>query len=701
MNLADLVAVVLLLALTTYAVFGGADFGAGFWDLFAGSPAEGAERRMLINRAVGPVWEANHVWLIFCLVVAWTAFPPAFGSLMTTLSIPISLAVLGIVLRGSGFAFRHEAERLEQQRRLGAVFAIASVVTPFFFGAAIGGIISGRVPVGNAAGNVMTSWLNPTGVVVGLLAVAVAAYLAAVFLVTDAHRLADPDLEDYFRDRAIGAAVVAGIVAVIGVFVLHADAPFMFQGLAQRGWVLILLSAVCGVAALSLLRRRARRATRTLAALAVAAIVWGWGVAQYPYLLPESLTIDQAAGAQATLLWLVVVVVFAVVLVVPSLVLVYRLDQQSRLEGASLEIHMSQNGSLAEGTAVPHVVVLGGGFGGVAAAKALRHTPVRVTLIDRTNYHLFQPLLYQVATGILEPGTITTPIRTLFRDQPNVDVRMAEVVGVDKDRRMVQLAGDASPIPYDYLVLATGVTGSYFGHDEWAPFAPTMKTLADAEFLRRRIVGALEQADQEEDPAVRQELLTFVLVGAGPTGSELAGELAEHFRRLPKEYRHINPRDARIILVEAGPRALATFHESLSAGAMAKLRSLGVEVRTGQAVEHVDAEGVVIAGERVPTRTVLWTAGVAASPAGRWLGAETDRAGRAVVGPDLTIPGHPEIFVVGDTAHINRNGQPLPGVAQVAMQSGKYAGHVIRARVLHQPPPGPFSYFDKGNMATL
>ncbi|MBV9322408.1 MAG: cytochrome d ubiquinol oxidase subunit II [Chloroflexi bacterium] len=339
MTLADLVAVVLLLAVTAYAVLGGADFGAGFWDLLAGGSRAGAAPRELINRAVAPVWEVNHVWLIFCIVVLWTAFPPAFGSIMTTLSIPIGLALLGIVLRGSGFAFRHEAERLSGQRALGAVFAISSVLTPFFFGAAIGGLISGRVPIGNAAGNPISSWVNPTSLIVGLLAVAVSAYLAAVFLVTDAHRVSDDDMERYFRYRAIAAAVCAGAVAAAGVLVLRADAPFMFEGLAQRGWVLMLLSAVCGVAALRLLRRNARRATRLLAALAVASIVWGWGVAQYPYLLPESLTISAAAGAPATLGWLVVVVVGAVLLVVPSLILVFRLDQQSRLEANALEIH--------------------------------------------------------------------------------------------------------------------------------------------------------------------------------------------------------------------------------------------------------------------------------------------------------------------------------------------------------------------------
>src|SRR5262245_58877388 len=239
MSQADVVAVVLLSAASVYAVLGGADFGAGFWDLVADGAREGASPRMLINRAIGPVWEVNHVWLIFCLVILWTAFGPAFASIMTTLSIPLSLAALGIVLRGSGFAFRHEAERLPQQRLFGAIFAIASVLTPFFFGTAIGGIVSGRVPIGNAAGDLVTSWVNPTSSFIGLLASSVAAYLAAVFLVTDANRLSDPGLERYFRVRAIVAAICAGIIAAVGVVVLRFDAPFMFHGLAQRGWIVV------------------------------------------------------------------------------------------------------------------------------------------------------------------------------------------------------------------------------------------------------------------------------------------------------------------------------------------------------------------------------------------------------------------------------------------------------------------------------
>jgi NADH dehydrogenase FAD-containing subunit len=348
------------------------------------------------------------------------------------------------------------------------------------------------------------------------------------------------------------------------------------------------------------------------------------------------------------------------------------------------------------------VVIAGGGFAGVAAAKALHRSPVRVTLIDRTNYHLFQPLLFQVAGGLLEPGTIAPPIRSLFRKQPNVNVLMAEVTGVDKERKLVQLGDSGELIGYDYLILGTGVRGSYFGHDEWAPFAPIMKNLADAEMLRRRIVRALEQADRQPDPAIREQLLTFVLVGAGPTGCELAGSLAGNFQRtLRTEYRNIDPHHARIVLIEAGPRVLPSFAESLAEGATRELRELGVEVLTGHPVQLVDSEGVVVAGQRIRAATVLWTAGVAASPAGVWLGVETDRAGRVIVQPDLSVVGYPEIFVVGDTAHIENHGQLLPGVAQVALQSGKHAAHTIRARVTHQPSPGPFSYFDKGNMATI
>ena len=351
------------------------------------------------------------------------------------------------------------------------------------------------------------------------------------------------------------------------------------------------------------------------------------------------------------------------------------------------------------------VVIAGAGFGGLAAAKALRNTPASVVLIDRTNHHLFQPLLYQVATAVLTPSQIATPIRSIFRNQKNTTVVMGEVTGVDKDQKCV-FVSDADrqnvPIDYDYLILATGASHSYFGHNEFAEYAPGLKSLADAEAARNKILQAFELAEAEEDPARHQDLLTFVLVGAGPTGVEMAGALAILVRTaLKSDFRRIDPTSARIVLVDMAPKVLGPFSENLSKAAKQRLEKLGVEIRLGHGVDQIDAEGVVIAGERIPSKTVIWTAGVAPSPAGRWLNVETDRAGRVRIQKDLTVPGHSEIFVVGDTASLDENGKPLPGVAQVAMQQGRYAGKLIHSRIVGNPPAPPFSYFDKGSMAVV
>jgi NADH:quinone reductase (non-electrogenic) len=353
----------------------------------------------------------------------------------------------------------------------------------------------------------------------------------------------------------------------------------------------------------------------------------------------------------------------------------------------------------------PHVVIVGGGFGGLAAARALRDAPVRVTLIDRSNHHLFQPLLYQVATSVLTPSQIATPIRSILRHQKNTTVIMGEVTGVNKDQKCV-IVSDADrrdvPVSYDYLILATGASHSYFGHNEFAEYAPGLKTLADAEAARNKILQAFELAEAEEDPSRHRDLLTFVLVGAGPTGVEMAGALAILVRNtLKSDFRKIDPASARIVLVDMAPRVLGPFSEGLSKAAKQRLENLGVEVRLGHSVDLIDGEGVVIAGERIASKTVIWTAGVAPSPAGKWLNVETDRAGRVRIQKDLTVPGHPEIFVVGGTASLDQNGKPLPGVAQVAMQQGRYAGKLIHNRIIGNPPPGPFSYFDKGNMAVV
>ena len=355
--------------------------------------------------------------------------------------------------------------------------------------------------------------------------------------------------------------------------------------------------------------------------------------------------------------------------------------------------------------AKPTVIIVGSGFGGLAAAKALRRAPVQVTLIDRTNHHLFQPLLYQVATAALTPSQIAAPIRGILRNQENARVILGEVTGVDKERKCV-FATNADhsnvPLPYDYLILATGATHSYFGHNEFEQFAPGMKSLADAVSTRNKVLQAFELAEAEEDPSRHRDLLTFVLVGAGPTGVELAGALGVLVRTtLKKDFRRINPASARIVLVDMAPRVLGAFSESLSQAAKRRLDNLGVEVRLGHSVDQIDDDGVVVAGERITSKTVIWTAGVAPSPAGKWLQVETDRAGRVRVQSDLTVPGHPDIFVIGDTASFEEKGKPLPGVAQVAMQQGRHAAKVIHRRLTGGSAPGPFSYFDKGNMAVV
>src|SRR5256884_760612 len=327
---------------------------------------------------------------------------------------------------------------------------------------------------------------------------------------------------------------------------------------------------------------------------------------------------------------------------------------------------------------VPRIVLVGGGFGGLAAARALRNAPVRVLLMDRSNHSLSQPLLYQVATAMLAPGDIAAPIRHLLRRQRNVTKAMAEVTGVDAARRHVlvdYLGRPDTPFEYDYLILATGATHSYFGHNEFAPFAPGLKSLSDAESVRAKVLKAFEIAEIEEDPAKHRDLLTFVLVGGGPTGVEMAGALAELRRyTLKSDFRRIDPQQARIILAEASPRLLATFPEKLARKAQARLERVGVEVRTGQAVKAIDEAYVVIGDERIPCRTVIWTAGVTPSPAGTWLQAPTDRAGRVRVQPDCSVPGYPEVFVIGDTASLDQDGTPLPRVAPVGMPQGRFLG---------------------------
>jgi len=353
-----------------------------------------------------------------------------------------------------------------------------------------------------------------------------------------------------------------------------------------------------------------------------------------------------------------------------------------------------------ETPSLPHVVILGGGFAGLRCARALRRAPVQITLIDRRNHHLFQPLLYQVATASLSPADIAAPIRNVLRNQPNARVWMGDVRDIDVDRRTVILAD--GEVRYDYLLVATGATHSYFGRDEWAEVAPGLKTIEDAVVIRRRFLLAFEAAEREADPEARRRHLTFVIVGGGPTGAELAGAMAEIARTvIPKDFRAVDTSSARIILVEGVDRVLPSFEPELSAAARRQLERLGVEVRTGTLVTAVDARGVTLKdGERIEAENVVWAAGVAASPIGATLGAPLDRAGRVIVGSDLSIPGHPEVFVAGDLAWFEQEGRGVSGVAPAAMQMGTYVGKTIRADLAGKPRK-PFRYLNKGLLATI
>ena len=366
---------------------------------------------------------------------------------------------------------------------------------------------------------------------------------------------------------------------------------------------------------------------------------------------------------------------------------------------------------------VPHVVIVGGGFGGLSAARALRGAPVRVTLIDKRNYNLFRPMLYQVATGLLSADEVAGPLRSILSHQKNVDVLLDEVTGISPAQRIVHLK--QRDLTFDFLILATGIKYNYFGHDEWREFAPGLESLGDADVIRGKILLAFERAEataaasQAPQSEEVRRLLTFVLVGAGTVGVEMAGTLAEMSRMaLAHDFRHIDPRSARILLYEAAPRVLPTYPESLSHKAQRHLETLGVEVLTNARVTNVDSDGIVVAGQKIPAATVLWGAGVVASPVGRWLGADTDKSGKVMVESDLSVRDHPEVFVIGDTTHLiaparnllgikSRTPMLMPGVAQPAIQEGKYVADVIRRRVEGRAQPKPFWYWDKGDLAIV
>jgi len=352
----------------------------------------------------------------------------------------------------------------------------------------------------------------------------------------------------------------------------------------------------------------------------------------------------------------------------------------------------------------PHVVIVGGGFGGLTAAQSLRHTPVEVTIVDRSNHHLFQPLLYQVATAGLSPSEIASPIRSILRKQKNTRVLLGEVTGIDMHKRVVALRErEVGDLSYDFLILASGAQNNYFGNDIWARYTLGLKDLADAIEIRRRVLLAFEEAERTADANRRKQLLTFVVIGGGPTGVELAGALSELSRfALARDFKAINPRSTSITLIEMAPRILSSFPDALSAKAVRQLEELGVQVRTGARVTGIDAQGVHLGDELISAAIIVWAAGVRATVLSAGLGVPVDRAGRIIVEPDCSIPGHPEAFAIGDTAvYLHQGGKPLPGVSPVAMQQGRYVAHNIDRSVRGRPLKPKFHYFDKGNMATI
>jgi NADH:ubiquinone reductase (H+-translocating) len=693
-------ALILWFCITCYAVLGGADYGAGFWDITAGGARRGARARALIEHAMAPVWEANNVWLIFSLVVLWTAFPRGLAAITSAQYVPLALAAAGIVLRGCGFAFRDALRELAGRRLAGTVFGLSSLMTPFFLGASFGAIASGRVTPGGPA--TPLGWVGPTPIVVGLLAVFCAAFLAATFLMFDARRLLDDALERRFARSAIGSAFLTGALAIVGLFVARGDAPRLYHGLLHAGLPFVVLSGLCGIGVITLTGVGFMRGVRALAVGAVVTMLAAWGLAQWPYLLPASLTVTAAAAVHATLVWVLVMFVLAALIVIPSLALLFTLDQRSRLQkGAALagQAHDQRH----------RVVVVGGGFGGLFATRALGWSPVDVTLIDRQPHHLFQPMLYQVATGIVSEGEIAPPLRHILRYQENAAVLLAEVTGFDLQGRTVNaVRPDGAPIaiPFDSLIVAAGAGVSYFGHDELAAHAPGMKTLDDALRLRRQLLQSFEMAELTDDAQRRAAYLTIAIVGAGATGVEISGQIrALVTKTLGAGFRRIHPEHVRVLLIDAGQEPLHAFGDRLAHIAERELGQLGVELRMGVRVSAVDAESVTLDSpqgrERIEARTVIWAAGVQASPLARLLaeasGSSVDRAGRIAIQPDCTLPDHPNVFAIGDMTSLER----LPGVAEVAMQQGLYAAKTIRRRVAGRHDMPQFKYRDLGSMATV
>jgi len=707
---------VVSLMLIVYVALDGRNFGAGMLAWFvARTPAE---RRQVVA-AIGPLWSWHEVWLVGFGGTLVAVFPRLMATAFSGYYLALMLILWAFILRGISLEVGGHIDDRLWQGFWDFVFVFANVLLAILFGTAAGNVERG-VPL-DAQGNFSMAFFTdfrPRGEV-GLLDWYTASVALFTALALAAHGATYLTLktEGPVHDRSAASARSLWPSAGLLFLVVTAESwlvrPELFRQAVTRPlcWAGVILMAASAYALVSgLSRGRELRAFLGSNGVLVGVLAAG-AAALFPVMLhstlsPEnSLTADAVAANRTSLLLASLWWPVGLILAITYFVFISRhYAGKVSVRRDNQGFYLNQ-GDQAMSENRPKVVIVGGGFGGLACAKALRRAPADVILLDRTNHHVFQPLLYQVATSVLAPGQISAPLRGILHGQRNTKVIMAEVTGVEVDNAcVVASSADRSQvrIPYDYLVLATGQRHSYFGHDEFERFAPGLKSLADAVLIRNRILQAFEQAEAEEDPAAHRDLLTFVLVGAGPTGVEMAAALAVMIRTtLRSEFRRVDPRTARVVLVDMAPRVLGTFAEGISEAARRRLESLGVEVRLGKGVDRIDESGVMVGGERIASRTVIWTAGVAPSPAGKWLAAETDRGGRVKVHTDLSVPGHSNIFVVGDTASLAQDGKPLPGVAQVALQQGRYVGSLIRRRIEGGSPPTPFRYFDKGNMAVV
>jgi NADH dehydrogenase len=700
-----------------YVILDGRNFGAGMLHWFVAKTPQ--ERRQVFS-ATGPLWSWHEVWLVAFGGTLFAVFPRLMASAFSGYYLALMLILWGLILRGISIEVAGQINDPLWRGFWDFVFVFANFLLAILFGTAAGNLERGVPldPEGNFSMAFFTNF-RTTGQV-GLLdwyTVSVAIFVAVLLAAHGATYLRlKTEGKVHHRSATFSRRLWTAVVPLFILISVESRVvrPDLFQQALYKpfcwiGLLVIIASAITLISGLS--TDHETRAFVGSNGILISVLATG-AAALFPVMLHSTLAPENSLTAYAvasnasafryaTVWW---PISFALAILYYFFIS-RRYAGKARAKDDNQGFYQPEKEGKTMNEHQPRVAIVGGGFGGLAAAKSLRWAPVEVILIDRTNHHLFQPLLYQVATSVLAPGQIATPIRDILRKQTNTTVILGEVTAVNKNQRyIVANSVDRADvrIPYDYLILATGARHSYFGHNEFERFAPGMKTLVDAVMIRNRILQTFEQAEAEEDPTRHRDLLTFVLVGAGPTGVEMAAAIAVMVRTtLRSQFRRIDPISARIVLVDMANRVLGTFADNISVAAKQRLERLGVEVLLGKAVEMIDEDGITTGSERIASKTVIWTAGVAPSQAGKWLAVETDRAGRVKIEPDCSVPGHSEIFVVGDTALLQQDGKPLPGVAQVAMQQGRYVGKLIDRRLSGKSAPRPFRYFDKGNMAVV